>query len=137
MQLKFLQAVCSNVYVLPVVTIIIINFIVLDYFGCLSFKLFFTSCLDTFLSIENKNHFLDEVPFLSKILNNEVETTIYIERKVHLIIAIKKGLLITFYAVDVVVQYLDIFFLTLILGCMKVISTIGLQLLLTYMIHDL
>jgi hypothetical protein len=112
MQLKVLKTVFNN-YVLAVVIISIISLIVLDYFGCISFKLFFTSCLDTFLGLENKKHFLDKVPFLVTILNNKIETITYIERKVYFIIGIKKSLLIIFYAIDLVIQYLDLIFFNL------------------------
>lgn len=62
------------------------------------------------MNIENKKCFLDRVPFLSKILSNEIEITIYTERKVHVVIGIKKGLLIIFYAVDLVSVFRYYFF---------------------------
>ena len=112
MQLTKIQFTRVKTYMLSFFIIVLTSLTFLDYLGYISFKLFFLYFLDTVLSVENKQQIFEDFPLLASILN-PVTTTVYIERKVAIIIAIRKSLLIFFYSVDSVVRYLDDIFLNL------------------------
>lgn len=112
MQLAGIQFTWVKTYMLPFFIIVLTSLIFLDYLGYISFKLFGLYFLDTVLSVKSKQQILEDFPFLASVLK-PVAITVYIERKVYIIIAIKKSLLIFFYSVDSVVRYLDSMFLSL------------------------